>query len=212
MGDPSARRETLAGFYYPWDGPDCKMYLAYWSPVFALWAIFASAAPKCNPSRYMTVNTSNGPITGHTTDNSSCVVEYLGIPYAKPPINDLRFAPPQRISSYSKTPFEAKEFGYDCPLSPSKKVDYPDMTPQAQRIISYFASAAGTPQSEDCLTLNIWSRVTPNSAKANKPVLVFFYGGRRSLAYLLFRAGLTLKYRICHWKYQQSVLQRQILC
>ncbi|PCD32260.1 hypothetical protein FGRA07_09512 [Fusarium graminearum] len=154
------------------------MYLAYWSPVFALWAIFASAAPKCNPSRYMTVNTSNGPITGHTTDNSSCVVEYLGIPYAKPPINDLRFATPQRISSYSKTPFEAKEFGYDCPLSPSKKVDYPDMTPQAQRIISYFASAAGTPQSEDCLTLNIWSRVTPNSAKANKPVLVFFYGGR----------------------------------
>ncbi|KAF5666069.1 triacylglycerol lipase V [Fusarium heterosporum] len=126
----------------------------------------------------MTVNTSNGPIAGHVVDNSPCVVEYLGIPYAKPPVEELRFAPPKRITTYSKTPFNAAKFGYDCPLSPSKKVDYPDMTPQAQQIISYFASAAGTPQSEDCLTLNIWSKATPNSAKANKPVLVFFYGGR----------------------------------
>jgi carboxylesterase type B len=114
-------------------------------------------------------------------DSSACVVEYLGIPYAKPPVGKLRFAPPQRITSYSKEPFEAKKYGYDCPLSPSKKVDYPQMTPQAQQIISYFASAAGTPQNEDCLTLNIWSKVTPNSAKAKKPVLVFFYGGRKSL-------------------------------
>jgi carboxylesterase type B len=112
-------------------------------------------------------------------DNSPCVVEYLGIPYAEPPVDELRFAPPQRITSYSKIPFQATKFGYDCPLSPSKKVDYPGMTPQAQQIISYFASGAGTPQSEDCLTLNIWSKATSNSAKANKPVLVFFYGGRK---------------------------------
>ncbi|KAF4342088.1 triacylglycerol lipase V precursor [Fusarium beomiforme] len=154
------------------------MYLVNWTFAFALWAGLAAAAPKCNPSRYMTVETANGPITGHVADNSPCVVEYLGIPYAKPPVGELRFAAPKRITSYSKKPFKAAKFGYDCPLTPSKEVDYPDMTPQAQRIISYFASAAGTPQSEDCLTLNIWSKATPNSARANKPVLVFFYGGR----------------------------------
>lgn len=142
----------------------------------AFWASLVSATPECNASRYTTVNTSNGPITGHLADNSPCVVEYLGIPYAKPPVDMLRFAPPQRITS--KKPFKAEKYGFDCPLSPSKKVDYPDMTPQAQQIISYFASAAGTPQSEDCLTLNIWSKATGNSEKANKPVLVFFYGGR----------------------------------
>ncbi|GKU08830.1 unnamed protein product [Fusarium langsethiae] len=156
------------------------MYLANWTSVFALWATAAAATagPKCNPSRYMTIDTSNGPVTGHLADNSPCVVEYLGVPYAKPPVDELRFAPPMRITSYSKKPFKAAKFGYDCPLSPSKKVDYPDITPQAQRIVSYFASAAGTPQSEDCLTLNIWSKATSNSARANKPVLVFFYGGR----------------------------------
>jgi cholinesterase len=53
------------------------------------------------------------------------------------------------------------------------------MTPQAHQIISYFTSAAGTPQSEDCLTLNIWSKPAKNSHKSNKPVVVFFYGGRK---------------------------------
>ncbi|UPK92526.1 hypothetical protein LCI18_003461 [Fusarium solani-melongenae] len=142
----------------------------------ALWASLAAAAPVCDTTNFITVDTSNGPITGHLADNSACVVEYLGIPYAKPPVGKLRFAPPERFTS--REPYKAEKFGYDCPLSPSKKVNYPDMTPQAQDIISYFASNAGTPQSEDCLTLNIWSKATSNSAQANKPVLVFFYGGR----------------------------------
>ena len=145
--------------------------------IFGLWADLCIATPeKCNPSKYITVDTSNGPVTGHLAPNSPCVVEYLGVPYAKPPLGDLRFAPPQRF--VGKKPYKASQFGYDCPLSPGKKVDYPDMTPQAQQIISYFASSAGTPQSEDCLTLNVWSKATSNSAKAKKPVLVFFYGGR----------------------------------
>lgn len=153
------------------------MYLVNLAAV-ALCASLAAAAPTgCNTAKYVTVDTSNGPITGHLADNSQCVVEYLGIPYAKPPVGDLRFAPPQSFTS--REPYEAKSFGFDCPLSPSKAVDYPGKTAQAQDIISYFASAAGTPQSEDCLTLNIWSKATPNSAKANKPVLVFFYGGRK---------------------------------
>ena len=66
----------------------------------------------------------------------------------------------------------------DCPLTPNKPVDYPDMTPQAHRIIAYFAAAAGKPQSEDCLTLNIWSKPTAKSDDKDKPVVVFFYGGR----------------------------------
>ncbi|KAK1674039.1 carboxylesterase [Colletotrichum godetiae] len=123
-----------------------------------------------------TVPTSNGPITGHPASNSSDVLEFLGIPYGKPPVGDLRFAPPQRFAGNGS--YEASNFGFDCPLSPSRQVDYPDMTPQAQRIIGYFASAAGTPQSEDCLTLNVWTKPTGNALTAAKPVIVFFYGGR----------------------------------
>ncbi|KAK1962265.1 carboxylesterase [Colletotrichum sublineola] len=130
-----------------------------------------------NLSSFLTVETSNGPITGHLASNSSSVLEYLGIPYVKPPIGNLRFALPEPFTSNKS--FHASKFGFDCPLSPSPQVNYPDMTPQAQRIIDYFASSAGTPQSEDCLTLNIWTRRSTNKARSSKnPVIVFFYGGR----------------------------------
>lgn len=141
---------------------------------FATATIQLACSPP--PAKFMTVRTTNGAITGHIAANTSCVVEYLGIPYAKPPVGDLRFAPPERITT--SKPHTAASFGYDCPLTPSKPVDYPGFTAQAQRIINYFASAAGTPQSEDCLTLNIWSRPTARSEARKKPVLVFFYGGR----------------------------------
>jgi carboxylesterase type B len=105
------------------------------------------------------------------------VLEYLGIPYAKPPVGELRFAAPQPIDRQSA--YVAANFGFDCPLTSSKSVNYPDFTPQSQRIINYFASGAGTPQDEDCLTLNIWSNATAEAVNTKKPVLVFFYGGRK---------------------------------
>ncbi|KAK4212669.1 cholinesterase precursor [Rhypophila decipiens] len=138
-------------------------------------------------AEHLKVDTSNGPIIGHISPNTSCVVEFLGIPYARPPIGDLRFAPPEKLAlKTSPEPYAASKYGFDCPLNPSKPVNgYPGFTPQAQRIINNFASAAGTPQSEDCLTLNIWTRAptSPQSSHAasksnGKPVLVFFYGGR----------------------------------
>jgi carboxylesterase type B len=133
---------------------------------------------KGRTGKFMTVPTSNGPVTGHIAPNTSCVLEYLGIPYAKPPVGDLRFAAPQPIDRQS--PYVAANFGFDCPLTPSKPVNYPGFTPQAQRTINYFASGAGNPQSEDCLTLNIWSKPTARATAAKKPVLVYLYGGRMS--------------------------------
>ncbi|KAF3059049.1 alpha/beta-hydrolase [Trichoderma afarasin] len=141
--------------------------------------VTSSTASSCNTRQFLTVSTSNGPITGHQASNSACVIEYLGIPFAQPPVGNLRFAAPAKIRS--KKPYVAANFGFDCPLTPSKPVNYPGFTPQAQQIVNYFASAAGTPQSEDCLTLNIWSKATQNALKAKKPVLVFFYGGRYTI-------------------------------
>ncbi|KAK1846017.1 carboxylesterase [Colletotrichum chrysophilum] len=149
----------------------------FWLDVgLAVFASLVAASQNHHRADRLTVNTTNGPITGHLASNASVVIEYLGIPYAKPPVGDLRFAPPVQFTSNAS--YDASNFGFDCPLSPSKKVDYPDMTPQAQRIISYFASGAGTPQSEDCLTLNIWAKPANKLHSSNKPVIVFFYGGR----------------------------------
>ncbi|KAK4155158.1 cholinesterase [Chaetomidium leptoderma] len=138
----------------------------------------SASSGKSRTGRLFTVPTSNGPVTGHIAPGTSCVLEYLGIPYAKPPVDDLRFAAPQPIDRQS--PYVAANFGFDCPLTPSKPVDYPGFTPQAQRIINSFAAGAGNPQDEDCLTLNIWSKATAGAIAAKKPVLVYFHGGRFS--------------------------------
>lgn len=142
-------------------------------------AVWAETLPgdETDARSFLTVNTTNGPVFGHAASNSPDVLEYLGIPYAKPPVGDLRFAPPERFRD--NKPYEAAHFGHDCPLTPSPPVDYPDLTPQAPRILAYFASGAGTNKSEDCLTLNIWAKTTPASQQSRKPVIVFFYGGRK---------------------------------
>jgi hypothetical protein len=41
-----------------------------------------------------TIQTSSGAVVGHAATNHSEVSEYLGIPYAQPPVEDLRFAAP----------------------------------------------------------------------------------------------------------------------
>ncbi|KAK2592457.1 hypothetical protein QQS21_009836 [Conoideocrella luteorostrata] len=147
-----------------------------------VWAVAAhGATADVDGSIFLAINTTNGPITGHWATSCRDVVEYLGIPYAKPPVGNLRFAAPQRYVGNKLEPYEAAKFGNDCPLSPSPPVNYPGFTSQAPRILDYFASSAGTPQGEDCLTLNIWSKPTPRSRHGGKPVVVFFYGGRFSI-------------------------------
>ena len=51
-----------------------------------------------NGQQHLTVKTTNGPVTGHPATNVSNVIEYLGIPFAQPPIGDLRFAPPAKYT------------------------------------------------------------------------------------------------------------------
>jgi hypothetical protein len=60
------------------------------------------------------VNTSSGLITGHGARNRTSVSEYLGIPYAQPPVGQLRFAAPQKFSS--NTPLIASSYvSTQCP-------------------------------------------------------------------------------------------------
>jgi carboxylesterase type B len=62
--------------------------------------------------------------------------------------------------------------------SVSKLVNYPDKTPQFDSIFEAFAAINNYTQSEDCLTLNIWSK---QGSGRLKPVYVHFYGGRTFL-------------------------------
>ncbi|CAG8159689.1 unnamed protein product [Penicillium nalgiovense] len=58
--------------------------------------------------------------------------------------------------------------------SASKLVDYPNKIPQFDSIFGSFAAINNNTQSEDCLTLNVWSKPDPNQFK---PIYVNFYGG-----------------------------------
>lgn len=102
----------------------------------------------------LSVKTRYGKINGFIDENG--VKTWLGIPYAKPPVKNLRWQAPQPLKPSDKT-FAAKKFGAAAmqPVDPTEDAD------------SYSV------QSEDCLTLNIWTR----GEGKNKPVMVFIHGG-----------------------------------
>lgn len=85
---------------------------------------------------------------------------YKGIPFAKPPVGDLRWKPPQAPVAWSGTR-DAGEFGDSCVQLSAN--------PAASSI---YADDPG-PTSEDCLTLNIWGDVAARDA----PVFVWIHGG-----------------------------------
>jgi para-nitrobenzyl esterase len=80
---------------------------------------------------------------------------FLGVPFARAPLDGLRFAPPEPAVSWSGV---------------RDAVAYGASAPQAQRV----AMMAPGPYSEDCLFLNVF---TPRADRGRRPVLVWIHGG-----------------------------------
>ena len=129
------------------------MHLRCLLPTFAL-TLIATAAFASNPLK---IKTDKGKVQGaYTTDRA--VRAFKGIPYAAPPVGNLRWQPPQPAAKWFGT-LNAKDFGHHCIQTNS----FPDMV---------FHDPG---PSEDCLTLNIW---TPSHAhRGSLPVMVWIYGG-----------------------------------
>ena len=106
------------------------------------------------------VRVEQGLLAG-TTGSSADVRVYRGIPYAAPPVGDLRWKAPQPPAAWQGVR-QATEFSKACWQTPY---------PAAAAIYQ----AKLPPLSEDCLYLNIW---TPGkSAKDKLPVMVWIHGG-----------------------------------
>ncbi len=99
----------------------------------------------------------NGVIEGNY-DTKTGIQTYFGVPFAKPPVGDLRWKAPQALENWSGVK-ETKKFG-PRPVQPTV---FGDMNSRSNG------------QSEDCLYLNVWSPAKRNTK--DLPVLVYFYGG-----------------------------------
>ena len=98
----------------------------------------------------------NGVMVGQTTDG---VTSFKGVPYAKPPVDDLRWRAPQAPDP-SSDEIECLDFGYT-----ALQYEWPT------------EPASSFPKNEDCLTLNIWENESIMGSEEAKPVMVFFHGG-----------------------------------
>jgi len=98
------------------------------------------------------VETKNGKIEGFTEKG---INKWYGIPYAKPPINELRFR--------RAVPCESWEGVKSCKQFQNKNFQF----------MKGF-SISHTPESEDCLYMNIWRK---NTEEKKLPVFVWIHGG-----------------------------------
>jgi len=159
-------------------------------------AILSAALAACsqNPSSISspapaapTVTVSAGALAGAV--DSTGVFVFRGVPYAAPPVGDLRWRPPTPVAHWSGTR-AASKLGKNC----VQDQIYSDIDP----------FAAGV--SEDCLYLNVWT--TDINSAAKRPVMVWIYGGgynagfgdegRHYGAYLAKKGAtvVTLNYRL----------------
>ncbi len=103
------------------------------------------------------VTTANGIIEGEY-DVRTKIQSFKGVPFAQPPVGDLRWKAPQPAANWTGVK-QTKKFGPRAIQPPI----FGDMGFRSDGM------------SEDCLYLNVWSPA--KSASEKLPVLVYFYGG-----------------------------------
>jgi para-nitrobenzyl esterase len=101
------------------------------------------------------IKTSKGAISG-TINPKTTIQKFLGIPFAKPPVGELRWKAPVPMESWTGIK-EAKAFG----PSPMQAKPAPFAFWSSEFLIPE------SPISEDCLYLNVWA---PTSSKGKKAV------------------------------------------
>ncbi|WP_084146357.1 carboxylesterase family protein [Hyphomonas oceanitis] len=138
-----------------------------WLPlVFILW-LTACGGPVYVPPQPLeasdetTIEIRSGTIVGGKTDNGARA--WLGIPYAAPPIGDLRWRPPQIANTWEET-FPAVQHGTWCP-----------------QITNGLDALSGLPKGEmrgdeNCLFLDIYAP-SGSSPESELPVMFWIHGG-----------------------------------
>jgi para-nitrobenzyl esterase len=138
------------------------------TPIFVISIVLllASCKEQKNDLLDPVVQTRYGQVRGVETE-SKAVTVFKGIPYAKPPVGELRWREPQAPESWGEQILDASSSGCSC---------------MQKKIGSHLPNGPWTEEcmvqdsiSEDCLYLNIWTPARSNTDKLG--VLVYFHGG-----------------------------------
>ena len=117
------------------------------------------------------VRTANGVVAGRQGKNARVTV-YLGIPFAAPPVGNLRWREPQPAADWEG---ERECFTF-APISMQEIPGLADNVYTREWHVN-----PDIPMSEDCLYLNVWTPAV--TGEKSLPVLVWFFGGGYQVGY-----------------------------
>jgi para-nitrobenzyl esterase len=123
----------------------------------AVGIIALTVALPAQASNPLVIKTDQGKVQGKMSADGQ-TRDFLGIPFAAPPVGPLRWRPPQPAAKWRGVR-QATSFGSRC----MQQEHFDDMV---------FRDPG---ESEDCLTLNVWAPA--GEAKGKLPVMVWIFGG-----------------------------------
>ncbi|CAG2120404.1 unnamed protein product, partial [Medioppia subpectinata] len=125
----------------------------------AIVTLFSIHAIICEDVKTIDVKTSSGVVRGQTlVFNNKPIDQFLGIPYAVPPLGALRFSKPKSIDKPAVEIIDATAAKFSC------------MQKDGTGLLKV---------SEDCLVVDVWAphRGKSQIAEPLKPVMFWIYGG-----------------------------------
>ncbi len=122
-----------------------------------------TSGPKTESVDVNSVKTQAGTISGKTSDDQVVKI-FMGVPFAAPPVGDLRWKAPQPVASWDGV--------RACVTPPASAMQAP---PKPFMCWSKEFMAPESPLSEDCLYLNVWTAA--KTAQDKLPVMVWIHGG-----------------------------------
>ncbi|MFY1693092.1 carboxylesterase/lipase family protein [Plantactinospora sp. WMMB782] len=135
----------------------------------------AAAGPD-RPGKDPLVHTTLGPVVGRDDGRSAGTYSWLGIPYAEPPVGELRWQPPRPHQPWTKVR-HTQRYGSGCTqpgrfFSPSPNGPFYELA-----VRDGLRQPVGA---EDCLTLNVFR---PSTSRRDLPVVFFVHGGSNVVGY-----------------------------
>ncbi len=124
-----------------------------------------AAVTHAADNRGATVEVDTGTLRGELLDAAGGLTVYRGVPFAAPPVDDLRWKAPRPPANWEGVR-DATAFGPICPQSP---------------VLAMMTGATLPDTSEDCLFLNVWTAA--GGGDEPRPVMVWIHGGGLSLGW-----------------------------